>query len=96
MLKITTNNHRREFMYRDEVPAHVLGARFSYLKEECDGFFRYQGWWEHINDFDWLGPDSQFEGWDSCKPDTAFSGTLVKINPDGSYTVGRYIQTEEV
>jgi len=93
-LEITTNNHRKEFLQRDEVPQEILESQFDYLAEDdCGGFFQYRGYWYHTGDF-MRNRDARLglSKWDGCSADGYFSGVLIKIHEDdGTYTVGTYI-----
>lgn len=95
MTRITTNNHSRPFVYRSEVPDKVLADQFDHLdtEESQDGFFRYHGHWYHISDSVFVpAQDPDFAGWHGMAPDSAFSGVLIRVSPDGeSYTIGTYI-----
>jgi hypothetical protein len=98
---IRTNRQWRHFVYRHDVPSDVLERYFDWTdpETEIDGFFRYQGVWYHVSQFQRCFPTSQydgaragaFDGWDGYTPDSFFSGVLIRFSDDGeSYQVGRY------
>ena len=87
---ITTNNHWRDFKYRDEVPAKILADEFDYLDADTlDGFIHYRGYWYHTCDFMRTPGDHE---WDGSHPDSAFSGVLIKLSNDGeTYQIATWI-----
>ena len=99
-MKIKTNNHWRQFSYRNEVPGSVLADQFDWTNEAheehgdySDGFFQYRGYWYHLSDFmRWTCPQEGFEQyWDGYSSDSFFSGVFIKISDDGEeYQIGTY------
>jgi len=83
---IKTNNQWRQLSYRSEVPENILKSEFDYQDENevFDGFFKYKGFWYHLDQFMRLDNNSPFGGqWDGYLNDSAFSGVLVKLSDDG-------------
>ncbi len=80
-MKITTNNHWRQFKYRYEVPTEILEDQFDWTNEDdhSDGFFEYRGWWYHLDDFI-RSNDPAFDGWNGILTDSYFSGVLIKLS----------------
>jgi hypothetical protein len=97
MAEVTVRTDRKwkQFKYRDEVPKKVLADQFDYQDEDViDGYFKYRGYWYHTDMFMRLGhgAPSAFSGWDGYHSDSAFSGVLIKLSPDGEeYQVGTYM-----
>ena len=99
-LTIRTNNHWREFVYRDDVPSSVLASQFDWTDEAhekdgsySDGFFKYLGCWYHLADFMRFTNDAggPMASWHGQAGDSYFSGTLIRISDDGEqYQVARY------
>jgi hypothetical protein len=81
-LTIQSNNHWRNFAYRDEVPAKILESEFDYQDPEdtIDGFFRYRGSWYHLDGF---MRDGAPDGWHGFAADTFFSGVAIRLSDDG-------------
>lgn len=100
-LQITTNNHERFFTYRYDVPEKILQEQFDYQDPEethC-GFFKFKGYWYHIDQFCRFDNGRRsvmpfdFQGWDGYRPDSFYSGVLIKISEDlETFKVGTYIQ----
>ena len=93
-MKIYTNHHERQFAYSNEVPEDVLDSQFDYQDREdgFDGFFKYRGYWYHLDGF-MRCPNGMFEGkWNGYTSDSFFSGVLIAISDDGeTYKVATYI-----
>lgn len=97
-MRITTDHKWKPFKYRDEVPAKVLADQFDYQNEEdaLDGFFRYRGYWYHIDEFMAMhrpgyDPDPFPPPWSGYTNDSFFSGVLIELSLDGEmYRVGTY------
>jgi len=86
-MKVTTNNHWREFACRFDVPEKVLKEQFDYLDEtESSGFFNYKGTWHHTSE---LMPCS-LEKWDDCLGYGWSCGVVIKYSNDGRYKIGFY------
>ena len=86
---IRTNHHWRPFCYRDEVPARVLADQFDYQDPDqaLDGFFRYKGYWYHLDQFMRMQDDH----WDGSLAESAFTGVVIKVSRDGEhYQVGSW------
>ena len=89
-LKITSNSHERQFIYRHDVPADILSNQFDYLDADTfDGFLKYRGHWYHTSCFMRFGfpfnqvPQwAQDQGWDGYHSDSFFSGVVIKISDD--------------
>ncbi len=62
-MPILTNNHWRQFKYRNEVPDAILADQFEHLDadEGFDQFFQYKRSWYHLSDFMRL-EDSEWQG----------------------------------
>ena len=94
-LTIITNNHWRQFKYREEVPENILSSDFDYLNEEdgMDGFFCYRGTWYHLSEYMRVEKhDTHFAGWNGYASDSFFSGTVIRISEDCEmYQVGLYL-----
>ena len=94
-LRITTNGHWRDFIYRMDVPASVLADQFDWTDEAheehgdySDGFISYRGCWYHLGDFMAGG----IEGWHGAHGDSYFSGVVIRLSDDGEqYQIGTYI-----
>ena len=92
-LEIITNNRKRGFVYRHDVPAKILKDQFGHLDEDegFDGFFKYRGYWYHVSDFMRISNNSDLKGWDWYHSDSFFSGILIRLSNDGeTFVVGRY------
>lgn len=105
-IKIRTNRQWRPFVYRQDVPARVLESQFDWMKVTCehcgqkhwpeedylDGFFRYQGHWYHLADFERTSGNDEFTGWHGQRGETFFSGVLIRLSDDGeTFQVATYI-----
>ena len=84
-MRITTNNHWRQFKYRHEVPEHILASEFDWTNEEdhSGGFFQYKGWWYHLDDFMLSTDPAIADHWHGIHTDTFFSGVLIRLSDDG-------------
>ena len=96
---ITTNNQPRNFKAFNEFTPQEqakLRREFDWVVDiECDGhFFTYKGRTFHINEFTSIipAPHEALYGWHGMAADTAFSGTLIRIEDPGSgqLIVGTY------
>jgi hypothetical protein len=98
MLKIVTNHHDRQFVYRYDVPESVLKSELDWTTEEdSDGYFCYRGYWYHLGMFmrfygtAWLeSPDPNTpskevhsDTWGGYHGDSFYSGVLIKCSDDG-------------
>lgn len=86
--RVITNNHWRQFRYRNEVPESVLASEFEHLDEEegFDGFFEYRGTWYHLSDFMFLKDNRKWRGYCS---QTAWSAVVIRVSQDAeTYQVG--------
>ena len=94
-LKITTNNHERQFDCRCDVPADILSNQFDYLDADTfDGFLKYRGHWYHTSCFMRFGYPGTvpFQGWQGYSSDSFFSGVLIKLSDDcETYQIATYI-----
>ena len=90
-MKITTNNHDREFIYKWDLTEDEI-ERFDYLDEdEIDGFIRYKGHVYHLSEF--MRTD-HFIGWCGYSSDSFFSGVLIKVSDDcETYRIGTYFSS---
>ncbi len=95
---IRTNNHWRQFKYRDEVPAAVLADQFDWTNDAhaehgdySDGFIQYRGFWYHLGDF-MAHRHGEFGGkWHGSHGDSFFSGVLIELSDDGEeYRIATY------
>lgn len=85
-MRITTNNHHREFLYRADVPADVLEDQFDHVDSD-DGFFKYKGTWYHVSDFMRLPESSE---WHGAHAWGVWGGVVIRLADDGeTYQVGR-------
>ena len=90
-MKIITNNHERQFQYRNEVPEDILSSEFDYQEDVFDGFFQYRDNWYHLDMFMNDG-SNMFNGWDGYHSDSFFSGIVIRISDDcETYQVGLYL-----
>ncbi len=101
-MKIKTNNHDRQFVYRYDVPKEVLAGDLDWTTEDdFDGYFKYRGIWYHTSQFvrvtptcrllETMGYVSPFYSWGGAHSDSAFSGILIKIADDcETYRVATY------
>lgn len=93
-MMVRTNNHWRQFVYRNEVPEEVLADQFDYLDDEGqDGFFKYQGTWYHLSQFTLLpkGSPEVFQSWNGIVNESFFSGVVIRLSDDGEeYRIGSY------
>lgn len=81
-MNISTNNKKRDLIYRCEVPEKILADQFDYLDEDTDGgFIYYQKCWYHLSDFMRVESDGNLalSGFDGYHSDSHFSGVLIKI-----------------
>lgn len=94
-LKIITNNHERQFKYRNEVPDEVLSSDFDYQDEDTfDGYFQYRGNWYHLDMFMRIDnhKDAVFSSWHGYSSDSFFSGIVIRISDDvETYQIGLYL-----
>jgi hypothetical protein len=93
---VYTDHKWKQFKYRYEVPERVLQREFDWLDEEegWDQFFKYRDWWYHISEFERIDryAPAWLRKWDGYKPDSFFSGVVIKISDDmEEYMVGYYI-----
>jgi len=88
-MNIVTNHHKRQFAYRNEVPANVLADQFDHLDAaDVDGFFRYRRYWYHVSDFT-VSTSPELADWHGFHADSFFSGIAIRISEDGeTYQVG--------
>lgn len=91
-VKITINNQPRLLLSWNELTEaeqEVLNCEHSdeYSEYSIDNFIRYRGDLLRLDDF-FVLPDGRetkhFEGWDAYSPHTAFSGVLLRYDPDDS------------
>jgi hypothetical protein len=89
MLKIVTNHHERQFVYRYDVPESVLTGHLDWTTEDdFDGYFCYRGCWYHLGMF--MRQDN-VPGYDGVHCDTFFSGVAVQLSDDGeTYRVATF------
>jgi hypothetical protein len=93
-ITIKTDNKWKPFVYRHDVPAKVIASQFAYQnpEEELDGFFKYRGYWYHLDGFMECGGMPELKGWHGYASDSFYSGVVIKISSDGeSYMVGTYM-----
>lgn len=94
-LTIITNNHERQFKYRNEVPDEVLSSDFDYQDEDTfDGYFQYRGNWYHLDMFMRIDnhKDAVFSSWHGYSSDSFFSGIVIRISDDvETYQIGLYL-----
>lgn len=86
-MKIKTNRHWREILYRYQVPNKILSEQFDWLDEDViDGFIKYRGVYYHLQEF--LRTDiPDFCG---CLCESYFSAVLIKVSEDGErYQIAR-------
>jgi len=99
-MKIITNNHERYFQYWHDVPDEVRDW-YDWLGEDndYDGWIEYKGNWSHISDY--LAVHNEFHNpnppdwmidWHGYKPDSFFSGTLIRVQDDcETYQIATWI-----
>jgi hypothetical protein len=100
MTTIKTNNHWRQFKYRDEVPASILASQFDWTDKDheehgdySDGFLEYRGVWYHLGDFMAIRgvTEPPFSDWTGSHGDSFFSGVLIRLSRDGEeYQIATY------
>lgn len=98
MLKIITNNHDRQFVYRCDVPESVLTGDLDWTTEDdFDGYFCYRGYWYHLGMFSWYQPATvTAEKYDGVHCDSFYSGVLIKRSDDGeTYRVATFYSLSE-
>lgn len=83
-MTVQTNNHKRQFTYRSEVPESVLADQFDYLDDDdgFDGFLRYRDYWYHVSDF-MNAPPELADRYNGFAADTFFSGVAINISDGG-------------
>lgn len=97
-MKIITNNHNRQFVYRCDVPESVLSNDLDWTTEEehFDGYLCYRGTWYHVDQFtrfhgtSWIKSPSPHapsyevhsDQWDGYHGDSFYSGVLIKVSED--------------
>jgi len=90
-LEIITNNHARPILDWFELTPQERES-FDWMdkpEESGKSFFRYRGSVYALADF--MRAPSDLSPWDGYAGDSCFSGTLVRLAPDGdSVTCGRY------
>jgi hypothetical protein len=94
MVKVYTNNHKRDFLYGNEVPEKILASEFSHLDddEKIGYFIFYRKWYYHLSDFMFIDKYNPFYGkWDGYLSESFFSGVLIKYLDDEQYIIGTYI-----
>jgi len=84
---IVTDHKWKQFKYGYEVPKKVLADQYEHLDdaESQDGFIYSNRRWLHTSDFMRISEHSPFRvlNYDGYFNDTAFSGYLIKLSPDG-------------
>ena len=94
-VQVTTNNHKRDFLYRYEVPAPVLANELDWTDEtDCDGYIKYRGYWYHLSQFMWSHATlAGVPRWEGAHGDSFFSGIVIRLCDHGeTYQIGTYIQ----
>lgn len=89
---IRSNYNWRNFVYRADVPQQVLDE-FDYQDEDVfDGYFRYQGYWYHLDQF-MEAPEGMFPGdWNGYLNDSMSTGVVIRVSDDGEqYQVGTFV-----
>jgi hypothetical protein len=92
-MKIRTNNVPRPLLCWHAL-TEAEQAEFDYLdtqgKRESASFFRYQGRVYDLSDMEQA--PAELHDWSGYKPDSYFSGVVVKLAPsDNEVIVGTYI-----
>lgn len=89
-MKIKTNHHWRQFIYRYDVPQEVLKNQFDYLDEdESYKFFQYKKHWYHLSEF--LG-DTSIKPWHGVYNHSNSAGIIIKLSDnDEEYQIGTFI-----
>lgn len=93
-ITIKTDHKWKPFVYRHDVPSKVLTSQFDYQDAEdvLDGFFRYRGYWYHLDGFMRLEASPELAGWHAYAGNSFYSGVVIKVSSDGeSYMVGTYM-----
>lgn len=90
MTKIKTNKRWKPLLNREDVPSKVLRSQFDWQEtahnengDYSSGFIQHNKHWYHVADFTRTGPELEALGWDGIAPNGYFSGTLIKLSPDG-------------
>lgn len=94
-LLVRSDNRWKDFVYGADVPQRVLKSDFDWVDdaEVSDGFFKHQGTWYHLSQFERVPPGSGLKeaGWDGYHPNSFSTGVVVKVSSDGEqYKVGSY------
>ena len=60
------------------------GSEIEPYSEQIDGFFKYRGYWYHLDQFMRI-PGQMFNGedWNGYHADSFFSGILIRMSDDG-------------
>lgn len=97
---VKTNHQWRDLLFWSDVPAKVRDDQFDYMTEEdsLDGFFKYRGYWYHVNDFiavpgsNGVPENNPLAGWHGYASDSYFSGVVIRLSKDGEQVkIGRYL-----
>jgi len=96
-MEIKTNNRWRELLSFYELSAKfqkVAKADMDWIDEEelaSPGFFVYRNVLHHIDQYMRAPADLSKDGWHGYESDSYFSGTLVRVHPEGDHImVARY------
>lgn len=90
-MSITTNNHIRPFLYREQIPEAILKDQFDGC-DEYDGFMKYRGQFYHLSEFLRVPDAPEFKAWHGYYTDSFFSGVVLRLSEDGEYySIGTYI-----
>ena len=84
-MRIITNNHWRQFLYRNDVPDPTLQSDFDWT-DELDGFIKYRDKYYHLLEFVRISSNAPFpKKYNGYSSDSFFSGILIKLSDDGEY-----------
>ena len=78
-MNITTNNHTRQFLYREQIPEAILKDQFDWC-DDHDGFMKYRGQFYHLSEFLRVPKTPEFHAWHGYYTDSFFSGVVTRIS----------------
>jgi hypothetical protein len=87
MLQIKSNYRWHSLSSWHEIAPEIAEKEFEYIPEEerhTPRLMHYRGSWHDLEDMLKIGEELplQFQGWDAYKPDTFFSGIVIRYNKE--------------